>query len=114
MPTEPQNNPLETLEGIQTLVRELDQALGDEDDYFKSAVLLLAALSVGQDVERLADFTGFPLEFIEPRAWRLKKNGIWKDGQTRANWFDEDGGGVAFWMDVALAEGLLESRSQYG
>lgn len=60
-------NQLATLDAVKKIVFELDESLTEDDDYFKSAVLLLAALNVGHDVQRLAEFTGFPAEFIETR-----------------------------------------------
>ena len=96
-----------TLALINKTVQESDPALTPDDDYFKTATLLLAIASLGVELSRLAAFTKLPEGFIKPRIQRLTKNGIWKRGNLHVNWADEESGGIAFWMDVAVAEGLL-------
>jgi len=100
------------IDQIQEEVRCIDPNLGMETSEFETAVLPLAALQVGQRVSALAKFTGYPQGFIKPGAERLRKNGIWRRGTTYAGWFEEETGGVAFWCDAAVAEGLLEGTER--
>lgn len=99
-----------TVEQIEREVRRLDPH--STGSGFQTAVLMLAALQIGTgDVEALQRFTGFDQEFIETRATNLRRNGIWTaDGKTDCAWFEKDGG-IAFWCDVNVAEGLMERGS---
>lgn len=97
-----------TLPFIKKEVHRLDPALNESEDYFKTAVVMLSALKVGTDVDELVKFTRLPEPFIAERVGRLNASGIFDGDEIRANWFDEENGGIAFWMDVAVAEGLIE------
>ena len=96
-----------TLDEIKTEIKKLDPNLSEDDDTFKTAVMMLSALFTGQDRQRLSDFTGLSPEFIEPREARLKENGIWVDGKIHADWFEGDNGVWSFWLDVNVAEGKM-------
>lgn len=61
------------IDQIQEEVRCIDPNLGMETSEFETAVLLLAALQVGQRVSALAKLTGYPQGFIKPGAERLRK-----------------------------------------
>ena len=97
-----------TLRRIKSEVHKMDPALDETDDTFATAVLLLSAISVGQNVSDLEAFTKLPATFIEPRAKNLLKAGIWKNGKTHAGWMDDETGGIAFWCDVLVAEGMIQ------
>lgn len=99
-----------TMASIKEAVRELDPALTDEgDETYRIAVLLLAGLNVGTDYFALAAFTGEHVEWIAQIGERLRASGVWdEDGNTVCNWFDEDEGGVSFWLDVCVAKGFME------
>ncbi len=106
-----------TLKQIIREVSRLDPKLSPDDSAFHSAVLLLAALQQGQEPLKLAQFTGYSLPWIDERVARLQAAGIWKSGKTYADWFTE--GSLDFWMDVAVAEGIMErakgvSKTQSG
>lgn len=90
-----------SMQDINDAVDNFD--LGEQRD---TGVMLLAALEVGPDEQKVAEFTGIPLDYIRPRAERLRANGVWKNGKTHCEWFAKDGG-VAFVMDVCVAEGLM-------
>jgi hypothetical protein len=98
-----------TVEQFEAEVARMDKNLKRSDPAFKSAVLLLASTQVGARVKALQDFTAYPRAFIEARAHNLLKSNVWtKDGCVRhSGWFDKRDGGVAFWLDVAVAEGFI-------
>jgi hypothetical protein len=98
---------LDTMADIKQFIKTLDPGLPEDDDAFKTATLLLAALIVGADEEKLADFTGLDPDFIAPRAERLRQNGVWQGEQTHCDWDNEEGGAIAFWLDVNVAEGYM-------
>ena len=96
-----------TIERIKQEVQSLDPSLKEEDDAFKTATVMLAGLVVGPNINAVAKFTNLPRVFVRLRAAALRANGIWKAGQTHAAWFGKNGG-MAFWMDVNVAEGLMK------
>jgi hypothetical protein len=97
-----------TLTQIQDEVNRMDPSLKGKGGHFRSAVLLLSALAVGTSLDDLVGFTGYRRSFVEPRVKRLQQSGVFtRDGQIAAQWFDENGG-IAFWMDVCVAEGLMQ------
>lgn len=91
-------------------VRELDPDLDEQDDGFKAAMVLVAGLMVGPITSKVSELTKLPLAFVEKCASNLEASGVWKDGKTHADWDDPEQGGWAFWMDVLVAEGMLERR----
>lgn len=96
-----------TKDEIVTMLKELDPNLTEDSPSFAGALILLAATEVGADAERVASFTGLPLEEVARREAHLRANGVW-DGEMviHSDWFDEDGG-FGFWMDVLVGEGML-------
>lgn len=95
-----------TLQDFEKEVQQLDPSQKPEEPSFKTAVLLLSALQVGANAERLSKFTGYPRTFVSERVRRCRENGIFKGGKVACEWFDENGG-IALWCDVLVAEGLL-------
>jgi len=95
---------------LRDRVQHLKPALPQSAPLFKAAVLLLAAQQVGQNVDRLARFTGYPREFIAKRARRLCDNGVWQDGRTVSIWSVDSLHENAFWADAGVAEGTTCRR----
>jgi hypothetical protein len=108
------------LTDIRKDVKALDPTLTENDDVFKTAVLIFSALFVGTTVQRLAKFTGYPPAFINKRRINLLKQRIWRtrgrsihrvgddifeqDPETK-NWHANV---VGFWLTVLVAEGMVE------
>jgi hypothetical protein len=88
-------------------VKRLDPQIDKKDDAFKAGVLLLAALQEGANMQRLAKFTGYDKGFVRAHVKRARDNGIFVGGRVHCDWFEEEFGGVAFWVDVLVAQGLL-------
>jgi hypothetical protein len=78
---------------------------------FDAAVLLQAALHVGQNVDRLSRFTGIRREVVARCARRLVDNGVWCAGNTLSPWVGSVEELHSFWADVAVAEGRLCRRA---
>lgn len=96
-----------TREQLVEAIHRLDPKVVEGDEYFDTALFMLGALYVGHDLDKLEKLTGVSREFIEPRADRLRRAGVWRaNDKTACEWFDE-GGGLSFWMDVAVALGLM-------
>lgn len=99
---------MHTLTEYEAMVGGLDPALDHDDEGFRVAVVLLVSADVGPDVPAIAEVTGYHLEWLTLIASRLTAAGIWADGKVCVEWFDEDSGGIAFWCDVACAQGFME------
>lgn len=76
-----------------------------------AARVLLAALDLGQNIDRLARQTGCKRSFVARCARRLVDNGVWAGGETVCEWTVEREAHPSFWMDVAVAEGRLFRRT---
>jgi hypothetical protein len=98
-----------TIERVRREVQRMDSQLTPEDDAFKAAVVCLSAAATGQTtVTELARFTGYQNGEIAEWVRNLKANGVFlKRGVIAADWFGKDGG-IAFWMDVNVALGLMQ------
>lgn len=93
----------------RTIVKELDPKLSEKDGAFAAAMVLIAASQVGTKADRIAKRTGLKRELVRAYNRRLREQGIFtKDGKIACDWFDKESGGIAFWMDVAVAEGLMQ------
>lgn len=97
-----------TLKQIKRGIHKMDKALREDDDSFKVATILLAGLQVSPKDKEVSEFTGLPLNFVRAVGKRLRANGVWNGGKTYADWFDDKNGGIAFWMDVCVGQGLIE------
>lgn len=83
-----------------------------DDEAFRAGVVLLSALDVGQRPRALSEFTGYTVEEIQRYSANLRANNVWNRGRVyHSGWDDEESGGMAFWMDVAIALGYLERAS---
>ncbi len=90
-------------------VVRLDPKIDRDDPCFKTGVILLVAIQVGANADRIAKFCGYSRDFVRLRARRARKNGIWQyDAVNCDEWFEKKFGGVAFWMDVLVAEGQMK------
>jgi len=96
-----------TLKNFEEEVMKLDPKTGPDDPVFSTAVFMLAALQVGANADRVAKFCGYRRDYVRERARRLREAKVWVGGKTNCEWFEENGG-IAFWCDVLVAEGLLD------
>lgn len=97
-----------TLDRVKAEVLRMDDKLSEADVSFMAAVCLLSGLVVGARSVAVARFTGYPMGLVKEFSGRLRSANVWTaNGGTRAEWFDEKHGGIAFWCDVAVAQGLL-------
>ncbi len=80
-------------------MRDIEQELEQQgypkhNDLFEFAAVLMATIETGPDVEKLATFTGYSLEFVRIIAVRLSTAEMWGDLPTvHGTWFDPRQGG---------------------
>jgi hypothetical protein len=103
-------SPLLSAASLRDRIQELRPTLPQSAPAFKAAVLLLAAQQIGQNIDRLARFTGYPREFIARCARRLCDNGVWQDSRTVTTWSVDNLEENAFWADAGVAEGSMCRR----
>jgi hypothetical protein len=100
------------LEFIKAALTELDPTLEDsqQDDSYRTALVLVSALVHGPDTGLLAEFTDFAREFVEAIRQRMIQAELWTEIEVFCDhWFGE-GSTVSltsFWPDVLIAQGLL-------
>lgn len=107
---------MESLAGIKKIVRELDPKLPATDDAYKVATILLSsALNKQKTSADIVRFTGLPAEFVTATMLNLRKNGLgWKRGKFVHGGWLENGGGMAFWLDVGVGLGWFEKSATKG
>lgn len=101
-------------------LHEASRVLEEQDlgcDSVVHGAMMLAALREGAHLNIIAGALGIDRDRLEPGFDRLVRSGVFrKDGKVcGAEWLNEDDGGLAFVLDVAVADGLLEkskSRSR--
>lgn len=97
-----------TVKNCEKMIAELDPNINKEDDSYKVAVILLYGSLRGKHHSKtLYAKTLFPMEFIKKTVSNLKKNGIWENGHTNADYASESGG-TEFWVHVAVGLGFIE------
>ncbi len=94
------------------IIKELDPKVKEKDSEFLSALILLSALEVGTEAHVIAEFLDVPYNKVTERTTKLHDNGVFVDGAIHCEWMDEKTGGIAFWLDVAIAEGYVERVSE--
>jgi hypothetical protein len=97
-----------TINNINKIITRMDKNILSNSDEFKVAQILLSALSLGADRNKIADFTNIPKSFIYKIERRLRSNGVWKQKKTACEWFDKKTGGVEFWCDVSVGLGFIK------
>ena len=90
-------------------VKRLDPTMSEKDEAFFIASVLLSGLAVGADYKQISKFLGVRSGKVFKYKKNLEEAEIWtKDGRTSCNWFNKKTGSIAFWMDVLVAQGMLE------
>lgn len=108
----PQLSPARSpMNAIQARIRRYNSDIDPKSDTYRAAVLLLAGLEWGQNIDVLARRTGIDRSFVAKAARRLIDNGVWAGGRTVAEWTALDEASGPFWSDVAVAEGKLCRRT---
>lgn len=70
----------------------------------------MATIVTGPDVEELATFTGYSLDFVRMIAVRLSAAEMWGDLPTvHDTWFDPEQGAINLLLDVMVAAGEFTS-----
>ena len=91
-------------------VRELGIEADRSSETFRAAMMLIAGLELGHNVDRIARRTGTARPFASKAARRLIDNGVWTGGETVGLWVRDPSEREAFARDVAVAEGKLLRR----
>lgn len=96
---------------IKDEIQQIQLKINDhfDDEQMTAAVVLLAALEVGQDIDTLYRFLGYnvPKSHIAWMKIHLEKNGVWKNDKTYCSWMEENGY-LAFICDVMVACNVLQ------
>ena len=96
----------QTLTKIRGQVKCWIKKVDDERDiHFGRCIMLLAAASfvTGVNVDQLAAYTGYPKDFVERVAERMKATGLWDENFIAGErWFGEDGRLTADIIEYAL------------
>ena len=89
----------------------MDPTLAEDSSTFQAAMILLASELVGPWSDRIAAFLGYPTALVEVAAARLYEARIWENAEVRCEkWFDPEKGGLAFMLDLMIAEGTMIRR----
>jgi hypothetical protein len=99
------------MNAIHARIRRYNSDIDPKSDTYRSAVLLLAGLEFGHNIDVLARRAGIDRSFVAKAARRLIDNGVWVAGRTVAEWTALDEASGAFWNDVAVGEGKLCRRT---
>lgn len=99
-----------SLNRVRMAVKEsLGQGANENPDLFMAGVVLVSALSVGTNADRIARFTGHNRDQVREIGRRLRKNKLWSGhGFYIEPWFHEKTGIVAFVLDCMIANGEVE------
>jgi hypothetical protein len=103
-------SPRPGIRDFEAKIRHYNSDLKPTDPAFRAAVILLAGLEYGHNIDMLARKTGYDRAFVSRTARRLIDNGVWKAGVTIADWSSSDEASGTFWNDVAVAEGKMCRR----
>jgi hypothetical protein len=97
----------ETLKTFKRLIKEMKDA---KDKLTTQCMLILiSALEVGANVDRLVEHTGYPREFIEAISLRMRNAGLWiGEWVDDIGWWDPKGDLTSeFYAQTQVANGQL-------
>jgi len=96
------------LQSMKSDVWNIDATLTESSYTFQSAMVLLASELIGPYIDRIATFLGYSPCLVQVIAARLHESQIWQSDEVRCeSWFDPHSGGMAFLLDVMVANGQL-------
>jgi len=100
---------------VKEILMDLDPTLRDDwqEEGYQAALILLSSLQCGSDPGDLAAFTRLPWSVVIAVRQRMITAELWSERTVcRDIWLTKDGGfeETQFWMDVLVAEGLVERR----
>jgi len=98
------DDPLRHLRGLADNMTDPEDKLTTE-----GMAVLISALGVGANVNRLVKQTGYPTKLIDAISVRMRKAGLWiGDLVDDTAWFDQKGGLTAeFYSQALVAKGQL-------
>jgi hypothetical protein len=99
-----------TVERVRREVKRMDPELGEGEEGFDAAVVLMSLLSIPRPWKprAVARWTGVPERRVATYLARLRKNGVIHRGKLAIDWADPATGAIAFWLDVTIALGYIE------
>lgn len=105
-----------TREEIEADVLKLDPALTDTaDETFRAAAVLLFVAHTGCfDQRQVASALGYPSPLVAKFFFNLRRSHVFQGRKIHAAWDDPEEGFIAFWLDCAVAQGLLEATGRKG
>ena len=90
---------------------------GEDEASFRSAVVLVAALAEGTDIDNLTALTSYPPEFVADISFRARRAELRvNEGVCYEHWFEGDTvKPMAVLLDVMVVEGLfIRKRNEDG
>jgi len=97
-----------SLKRIHKEIRRLDPKLEPGSETFNAALVTLSSGVIGPNIRRLAKFTGLPIRFVTEIGRRLRQGHVWVGNKVSCDWNNKETGGVEFWLDVCVGQGLLK------
>lgn len=97
-----------TRKKIMRIVRSMDKKIDVTSEEFWIACILLDAALLGANSKLIAKDLELPLKFVESYETRLRESKTWVGSKTHCEWLDKENGGIAFWCDVLVAQGLIQ------
>jgi hypothetical protein len=91
---------------IKSAILGSDPNLSEDSDTYKVAFILLAGVTFGNNLSKIAKFTGYDKAFLHAVDANLRESEIWVKNKTQCNW--EDDNAIQFWLDVAIGCGYLK------
>lgn len=82
--------------------------MSSEDEGYDLAVVMLSSIHQGPSVKRIAKFLDWKRSRVSVCGVQLRETGIWHGRKVAGADWPEEGGGIAFNLDVAVAMGYLE------
>lgn len=84
------------------------------DEYaLKATVVMVGALFVGPDEEKIVRVTGYSREYVAEVAERLRDSRLWSaEGLDYGDWSNSPKGVVRYALDLAVAQGIVVRTNQ--
>lgn len=96
------------LKSVRKELARMDPNLDPKDETYRYALVMLTAAQVGPNADKIARRARIPRSEARKLTGDCRRTGIFKGKYiAHSGWFDKDGG-MAFWLDVCVARGLME------
>lgn len=102
------------LRSVRKELKRMDPNLSPDDESYRYALVMLTACQVGPNADKIARRARMPRSEARTLTAACRRTGIFKGTRVAGGHWFKKGGGMDFWLDVCVAQGLMVRTQSSG